>query len=175
MLSRRRRAPTRGAAALLLLGATWLLVVAGLGAGEVVAVTATDARAETAAAAAAHAAEAELASRPDASGLSIELQGGRTACELPGGAPPAACLPAYAAAVRVAGADGARVVAFLLGPDPRDRGAEAAPGRIVAVATVEVVRGLPLLRGFCAAPSRRSSRLCVARATAAARVGSPGQ
>ncbi len=165
-----RRVRARGAAALVLLGASWLLIVAGLGAGEVVAVTAGDARAETAAAAAAHAAEAEIASRPDTAALSVELQAGRTDCELPGDAPPA-CLPAYAAAERVARADGARVVALVLGPDPRDRGVEAAPGRIVAVATVEVVRGLPLLRGFCAANSHRSSRLCVARATAAARLG----
>ena len=159
----------RGASSLLLLGASWLLVVAGLGAGEVVAVTTADARAEQAAASAAHAAAAELAVDPGAPGLSIELQAARTACHLPAeSAPPAACSPARDAARRVARANGAEVVDFLLGPDPRDRGPEPAPGRIVAVVTVEVDRALPLLRRLCAR-HRPGAALCVARATAAAR------
>ena len=161
----------RGASSLLLLGASWLLVVAGLGAGEVVVVTAADARAEQAAASAAHAAAAELAVDPGAPGLSIELQAARTACHLPAeSAPPAACSPAHDAARRAARANGAEVVDFLLGPDPRDRGPEPAPGRIVAVVTVEVDRALPLLRPMCAR-HRPGATLCVARATAAARWG----
>jgi hypothetical protein len=171
VLSRRRPAG-RGASSLLLLAASWLLVVAGLGAAEVVEVTAGDTRAELAAAAAAHAAEAELAARSDTEGLSIDLQARRTACRLPGEVDaPAACAPAYAAALRVARANGAEVVDFVLGPDPRDRGAQAAPGRIVAVATVELARRLPLLRRLCAASHPHPAALCVARATAAARWG----
>jgi len=168
----RRRLGCRGASSLLLLAASWLLVVAGLGAAEVVEVTAGDTRAELAAAAAAHAAEAELAARSDTAGLSIDLQARRTACRLPGEVDaPAACAPAYAAAMRVARANGAEVVDFVLGPDPRDRGAQAAPGRILAVATVELDRRLPLLRRLCAAPHAHPAALCVARATAAARWG----
>ena len=171
MLSATRRRRGRGASSLLLLGASWLLVVSGLGAGEVVAVTAEDARAEAAAAAAAHAAAAELARQPGADGLSVELQAARTACHLPAeSAAPQACSPAFAAARRVAHANGAEVVDFLLGPDPRDRGAEPAPGRIVAVATVELTRGLPVLRRLCGG-HRAGAPLCVARATAAARWG----
>jgi hypothetical protein len=172
VLSRRRPATGRGASSLLLLAASWLLVVAGMGAGEVVAVTSSDTRAELAAAAAAHAAEAELAARSDTEGLSIDLQARRTACRLPSEIDaPAACAPAYAAAVRVARANGADLVDFVLGPDPRDRGAQAAPGRIVAVATVELDRRLPVLHRLCAAPHARVVALCVARATAAARWG----
>ncbi|TMD08862.1 MAG: hypothetical protein E6I76_04315 [Chloroflexi bacterium] len=171
MLSRRRHLRGRGASSLLLLGASWLVLAGGLGAGEVVAVTAADARSEQAAAAAAHAAAAELAADPGAGALSVELQAARTACHLPEEtAAPAACAPARVAAQRVARANGAGVVDFLLGPDPRDRGPEPAPGRIVAVVTVEVERGLPLLRRLCAR-HRPGAALCVARATAAARWG----
>ncbi len=167
-----RRPAQAGASSLLLLLGCWLLTVAGLGAGEVVAVTAGDARAERAAAAAAHAAEAELAAGAGSDDLSIALQSRRTACRLPGEADaPPACAVVRAAAERVARANGAEVVDLALGPDPRDRGAEAAPGRIVAVATVEVVRRLPLLGRLCATPHPRPAALCVARATAAARLG----
>jgi hypothetical protein len=170
VLSRRRGAA--GASSLLLLLACWLLVVAGLGAGEVVAVTAGDARAEQAAAAAAHAAEAELAAGAGDGDLSIALQGRRTACRLPAetDAPPA-CAVVRRAAQRVARANGGEVVDLVLGPDPRDRGAQAAPGRIVAVTTVEVSRRLPLLHRLCATAHPRPAGLCVARATAAARLG----
>jgi hypothetical protein len=169
--TRRGRGRARGASSLLLLVASWLLVVGGVGAGEVVTVTAGDARAEQAAAAAAHAAAAELATQPGLDALSVELQAARTACHLPAEADaPAACSPAYAAAQRVARANGAEVVDFLLGPDPRDRGPQPAPGRVVAVATVEVSRGLPLLRRLCTG-SGHGSPLCAARATAAARWG----
>jgi hypothetical protein len=170
VLSRRRA--QAGASSLLLLLGCWLLAVAGLGAGEVVAVTAGDARAEHAAAAAAHAAEAELAAGAGSDDLSIALQARRTACRLPEEPDtPPACAVVRGAAERVARANGAEVVDLVLGPDPRDRGAEAAPGRIVAVATVEVVRRLPLLRRLCATPHARPAALCVARATAAARLG----
>jgi hypothetical protein len=170
MLSRRRAAA--GASTLLLLLACWLLVVTGLGAAEVVAVTAGDARAEQAAAAAAHAAEAELAAGTGDGDLSVALQARRTACRLPAdtGAPPA-CAVVRGAAQRVARANGAEVVDLVLGPDPRDRGPEAAPGRIVAVATVALSRGLPLLHRLCATAHPRPAGLCVARATAAARLG----
>jgi pyruvate/2-oxoglutarate dehydrogenase complex dihydrolipoamide acyltransferase (E2) component len=171
VLSRRARSAPRGAASLLVLLACWLLVVAGLGGAELLAVSAAEARAELAAAAAAHAAEVALAGQPDAGALSVELQAGRTACrvaEEPDA--PALCGPATRAARRVARADGAEVVDVVLGPDPRDRVRAAAPGRIVAVATVEMPRGLPLLGRLCADPRLRSGVLCLARATAAARL-----
>lgn len=167
-----RRAPSRGASSLLVLVACWLLVLSGLGAAEVVAVTAGDARAEQAAAAAAHAAEAELAAGTGGDDLSVALQARRTVCRPPAESDaPAACAPVRRAAERVARANGAEVIDLVLGPDPRDRGAGAAPGRIVAVATVELGRRLPLLDRLCAGDRARTAALCVARATAAARLG----
>jgi hypothetical protein len=172
VLSRVRwRRGARGASSLLLLTACWLVAAAGLGGSELLSVSATDGRAELAAAAAAHAAEVELAGQPDAPTLSIELQARRTACRLPAESDaPEACRPAHSAAVRVARTDGAEVVDFFLGPDPRDRGPEAAPGRIVAVATVEIPRRLPLTGRLCADPRHQPRVVCVARATAAARL-----
>jgi hypothetical protein len=171
MLSRRPRSAERGAALLLMLVACWLLLVAGLGGTELLAISAAEARAELGAAAAAHAAEVALAGQPDAGALSVELQAGRTACRIAEEPdPPELCGPATRAARRVARADGAEVVDLVLGPDPRDRGPAAAPGRIVAVATVEMPRRLPLLDRLCTDPRLRAGVLCVARATAGARL-----
>jgi hypothetical protein len=160
----------RGAAALVLLGASGALFTGALGVVDVAAAVSAQARAQSAADALAHGTAAFLLGASGRDELSIAVQAG-TPCDTDaGGADSAgpACVRAVVAARELAGANSAVLRRLIVGPDPRDMRDGRAAGRFLVEAHVFVARGLPIRPGTCPNQPGSGADLCWADAWAAA-------
>jgi hypothetical protein len=168
----RRRAHRRagGAAALLVTLLTGVLATGGLGAVDVAAAVAAESRAENAADAVAHATAGLLAADPQRDHLSVAAQGGAFCDTDTGdtGHTEDTCTRAIAAARLVAAQNGAVLVRFVAGPDPRDLRPDRGPGRLQTLVEVAVPRGLPVLPSRCPGSPEKQPDVCWAEAWAAA-------
>jgi hypothetical protein len=167
----RRRPAAAGAAVLLVVVLMGSVATAGMGAVDAAAAVAAQSRADNAADAVAHAAAALLAADPDRDRLSIAVQAG-TACDSSAPRDDAstgsACGRALAAAWRMAAANHAVLIRLTVGPDLRDLGPARAAGRLLTLAEVGVLRGLPVLPARCPPAPGTGPDLCWAEAWSAA-------
>lgn len=165
-----RRPSVAGAAALFVVMLTGSVATAGMGAVDVAAAVAAQSRADNAADAVAHATAGLLATDPDRDRLSIAVQAGAEC----GSAPPRdaplgpACGRAATVARRVAAANHAVLVRLNVGPDARDLGPQRGAGRLLVLAEVGVLRGLPVLPARCPPAPGSGPDLCWAEAWSAA-------